>query len=159
MKIKLLTICILFLSFISCQEKPKVDYEQEKSEVVQFLKDYSSFINSNSIEGFENYWDRSDQISYIPLERDTAIISFEKIKEYFQNQSVEIERIEYSSWSPNIWINLTKSEAVIVFLSTKNIQFKNGFKLSLSPIRNSATLTKFEGKWKLISLHESVRQK
>ncbi len=158
MKIKLLIIGCLLFSLISCQEKPKVDYEQEKAELVQFLKDYTSFINSNSIQGFENFWERSDQISYIPLERDSAIISFEKIKEYFQNQSVEIEKIEYSSWSPNIWINLTKSEAVIVFLSNKSIQFKNGFKLNLSPIRNSATLTKFEGKWKLISLHESVRQ-
>lgn len=158
MKIKIL-ISLLVLVFVSCQEKPKIDFEQEKSEIVQFLKDYSAFINKNSLEGFENFWQKSDEASYIPLERDTAIVGFENIRQYFKDQSDEISKVEFSSWNPIIWINPTKSEASVVFLSSKNIQFKNGFNLSLSPIRNSATLTKFEGKWKLITFHESVRQK
>lgn len=158
MKIKIL-ISLLVLVFVSCQEKPKIDFEQEKSEIVQFLKDYSSFINKNSLEGFENFWQKSVEASYIPLERDTAIVGFENIRQYFKDQSDEISKVEFSSWNPIIWINPTKSEASVVFLSSKNIQFKNGFNLSLSPIRNSATLTKFEGKWKLITFHESVRQK
>lgn len=158
MKTKVLISLLIFV-LISCQEKPKVDFEQEKSEINQFLKDYSSFINKNSLEGFENYWRKSDEASYIPLERDTAIVGFENIKQYFKYQIEEIINISYSNWNPFVWINPTKSEAVVIFLSSKDIQFKNGFKLSLSPIRNSITLTKFEGKWKIINLHESVRQK
>lgn len=158
MKTKIFIALVIFV-FVSCQEKTKVDFEQEKAEIIQFLKDYSSFVNKNSIEGLENYWQESDNVSYIPLERDSAIFSFEKIRDYFKTQFDEILKIEYSSWNPSIWINPTKSEATVVFLSSKNIEFKNGFKLSLTPIRNSATLTKFEGKWKLVNLHESVRQK
>lgn len=158
MKTKIFIALVIFI-FVSCQEKTKVDFEQEKAEIIQFLKDYSSFVNKNSIEGLENYWQESDNVSYIPLERDSAIFSFEKIRDYFKTQFDELLKIEYSSWNSSIWINPTKSEATIVFLSSKNIEFKNGFKLSLSPIRNSATLTKFEGKWKLVNLHESVRQK
>lgn len=158
MKTKIFIALVIFI-FVSCQEKTKVDFEQEKAEIIQFLKYYSSFVNKNSIEGLENYWQESDNVSYIPLERDSAIFSFEKIRDYFKTQFDELLKIEYSSWNSSIWINPTKSEATIVFLSSKNIEFKNGFKLSLSPIRNSATLTKFEGKWKLVNLHESVRQK
>lgn len=158
MKIKVF-IMLLVISLISCQEKSEVNIEQEKTEVIQFFKDYSSFVNKNSLEGFENYWKKSEQTSYIPLEKDSAIIGFENIEQYLKTQINEIKKIEFSSWDLSIWINPTKSEACVVFLSSKNIEFKNGFKLSLSPIRNSATLTKFEGKWNLINLHESVRQK
>ncbi|MCS6955380.1 MAG: nuclear transport factor 2 family protein [Candidatus Calescibacterium sp.] len=158
MKFKILFAISVFI-FFSCQEKPKENFEQEKSELLEFIKDYSTFLNKNSIEGLENYWNDIDEVSYIPLERDTAIIGFDNIKKYFEEQSAELTQLEFSSWNPSLWINPTKSEAVIIFLSSKNILFKNGYKLSLSPIRNSMTLTKFEGKWKIISHHESVRQK
>lgn len=159
MKINFLIVLSLFFLLIACQEKPKINVELEKEEVIQFLRDYTSYINKNSIEGFENYWQKSSNVSYIPLERDSAIIGSENIREYLKNHFNEITNIEYSTWNSDVWVNPTKSEAVIIFLSSKNIQFKNGFKINFSPVRNSATLSKFEGKWKLINLHESVRQK
>jgi hypothetical protein len=158
MKIKIFFILLLVI-FISCQQKPKVDYEKEKQEVLQFLKDYTSFVNKNSVEDFKNYWRDEEEISYIPLEKDSAIVGFANVYEYFKKQTEEISKVEYSSWNASIWVNPTKSEAVLVFLSSKGLQFKNGFNLGFYPIRNSAVLSKFEGQWKLVSLHESVRQK
>lgn len=158
MKVKILILSLIF-TLIACQQKPEVNVEKEKEEIVQFLKDYSTFVNKNSIEGFQNYWWDSDETSYIPLERDSLIVGFKNIKEYFENQINEISSVQYASWNPIVWVNPTKSEAIVVFLSAKKIQFKNGFTLNLSPIRNSATLTKFQGQWKLVNHHESVRQK
>lgn len=158
MKHKVL-LSLILLIFISCQEKPKIDTEQERNEIVQFLKDYSSFVNKNSIEEFENYWYVDDGISYFPLERDSALIGYKNVFEYFRTQQNDISKIEYASWNHVIWVNPTKSEAVVVFLSSKGIEFKNGYQLGFYPIRNTAVLSKFEGKWRLISLHESVRQK
>lgn len=158
MKIKVLFI-LLSIILISCQKEKPVDVNQEKEEVFQFLKDYTSFINKKSMEGFDDYWRDEPDISYIPLERDTALIGLRSIKTYFEEQFNDVSKLEYSTWNPVVWVNKTKSEALVVFSSSKNIQFKNGFNLNLTPIRNSALLNKFEGKWKLISLHESVRQK
>ncbi len=159
MKINSFIVISLIFILIACQEKTEVNVEFEKDEVIQFLRDYTSYINKNSVQGFENYWQKSANVSYIPLERDSAIIGYDNIREYLNNHFSEITNIEYSTWNTDVWINPTKSEAVLIFLSSKNIQLKNGFKLNFSPIRNSATLSKFEGKWKLINLHESVRQK
>ena len=147
------------LFFVSCQEKPKVDTEKEKQEIIEFLKDYTSFVSKNSIEQFDNYWRKGEEVSYIPLEKDSAIVGFQNVYDYFKKQTEEVSKIEYTSWNPSVWINPTKSEAVVVFLSSKGIQFKNGFSLGFYPIRNSAVLSKFEGQWKIVSLHESVRQK
>ncbi|MGB9663449.1 MAG: nuclear transport factor 2 family protein [Ignavibacteria bacterium] len=158
MKIKNLLLLLLII-FVSCQQKPEVDYNKEIQEVLQFLKDYSAFVNKNSVEDFKLYWRTEEGISYIPLEKDSAIVGFENVYNYFKKQTEEVSKIEYSSWNASVWINPTKSEAVLVFLSSKGLQFKNGFNLGFYPIRNSAVLSKFEGKWKLVSLHESVRQK
>ncbi len=152
-------LLILTIIFISCEKEKPIDVNQEKEEVIQFLKDYTSFINKNSIEDFEVYWRDEPDVSYIALERDTALVGFNEIRNYFEVQFKDVSKLEYSTWNPVVWVNKTKSEALVVFNSSKNIQFKNGFNLNLSPIRNSALLNKFEGKWKLISLHESVRQK
>lgn len=158
MKIKNLSLLLLII-LVSCQQKPEVNYEKEKQEILQFLKDYTAYVNKNSINDFKNYWRSDEEISYIPLEKDSAIVGFDNVYEYFKKQSEEISKIEYSSWNASIWINPTKSEAVLVFLSSKGFQFKNGFNLGFYPIRNSAVLSKFEGNWKIVSLHESVRQK
>ncbi len=152
-------LIILMLFLISCGKKQEVNVEQEKNEVIQFLKSYTSFINLLSTDGFENYWERNDEVSYIPLEKDTAIVGFDNIKNHFDQQNSEMNSVKYSTWNPVVWVNVTKSEAVLIFQSSKLIEFRNGFKLELSPIRNSMTLTKFEGMWKIINLHESVRQK
>jgi hypothetical protein len=158
MKFNLIFI-ISLLVLVSCQEKQKIDNEKEKQEVIQFLKDYTSFVNKNSVEDFKNYWRTDEDVSYIPLEKDSAIVGFENVFDYFKKQTEEVSKIEYASWNPSVWINRTKSEAVVVFLSSKGLQFKNGFNLGFYPIRNSAFLSKFEGQWKIVSLHESVRQK
>lgn len=154
-------ILIILLSFLimTCSKEKPVDFEQEKTEVLSFLKDYSNYLNSNSIENLNSYWVESDNTSYIALEQDTLIIGFENLNKYLINRAKDIERLEYSSWNPSIWISPTKSEAMVVFYSTKKIIFKNGFSLSLNRIRNSMLLVKFEGKWKILNLHESVRQK
>lgn len=154
-------ILIILLSFLimTCSKEKPVDYEQEKNEVLSFLKDYSNYVNSNSTKNLNSYWVESDNTSYIALEQDTLIIGFENLNEYLLNRAKDIERLEYSSWNPTIWISPTKSEAMVVFYSTKKILFKNGFSLSLNRIRNSMLLVKFEGKWKILNLHESVRQK
>lgn len=158
MKTRILLFALLvFLS--SCEKEPQKDVNAEKDEIVQFLKDYASYINKNSIDDFDVYWKNEPDISYIPLERDSALIGFDVVKEYFKKQAEEISVIKYSVWNPSVWVNKTKSEALLVFTSSKNILFKNGFNLNLNPVRNSALLNKFEGKWKLISLHESVRQR
>lgn len=154
-------ILIILLSFLimTCSKEKPVDIEQEKTEVLSFLKDYSNYLNSNSIKNLNSYWVESDNTSYIALEQDTLIIGFENLNKYLLNRTKDIERLEYSSWNPSIWISPTKSEAMVVFYSTKKIIFKNGFSLSLNRIRNSMLLVKFEGKWKILNLHESVRQK
>lgn len=154
-------ILIILLSFLimTCSKEKPVDFEQEKNEVLSFLKDYSNYVNSNSTKNLNSYWVESDNTSYIALEQDTLIIGFENLNEYLLNRAKDIERLEYSSWNPTIWISPTKSEAMVVFYSTKKILFKNGFSLSLNRIRNSMLLVKFEGKWKILNLHESVRQK
>lgn len=154
-------ILIILLSFLimTCSKEKPVDIEQEKTEVLSFLKDYSNYLNSNSIKNLNSYWVESDNTSYIALEQDTLIIGFENLNKYLLNRAKDIERLEYSSWNPSIWISPTKSEAMVVFYSTKKIIFKNGFSLSLNRIRNSMLLVKFEGKWKILNLHESVRQK
>lgn len=154
-------ILIILLSFLimTCSKEKPVDFEQEKTEVLSFLKDYSNYLNSNSIENLNSYWVESDNTSYIALEQDTLIIGFENLNKYLINRAKDIERLEYSSWNPSIWISPTKSEAMVVFYSTKKIIFKNGFSLSLNRIRNSMLLVKFEGKWKILNFHESVRQK
>lgn len=152
-------LIISLLLLASCQEKPKVDVEKEKQEIIQFLKDYTAFVNKNSIEDFKDYWRTDENVNYIPLEKDSAIVGFENVYDYFKKQSEEVLKIEYTSWNPAVWVSPTKSEAVLVFLSSKGLQLKNGFNIGFYPIRNSAFLSKFEGKWKLISLHESVRQK
>lgn len=158
MRIKVIFI-LLVIALISCNKEKPVDVNQEKEEVVQFLKDYTSFINKKSMEEFDVYWRDESDVSYIALERDTALIGLRAIRNYFEEQFNDISKLEYSTWNPIVWVNKTKSEALVVFNSSKNIQFKNGFNLNLTPIRNSALLNKFEGKWKLINLHESVRQK
>lgn len=152
-------IFLLLLVLISCKEKPRVDTEKEKQEVVQFLKDFTNFVSLNTVENFKNFWRDDQEISYIPLEKDSAITGFENIYEYFKKQSEDVAKVEYTTWNPFVWVNPTKSEAVVIFLSSKGLRFKNGFNLGFYPIRNSAVLSKFEGQWKLISLHESVRQK
>lgn len=158
MRIKVLLI-LLVITLISCNKEKPVDVNQEKEEIIQFLKDYTSFINKKLLKEFDVYWRDEPDISYIALERDTALIGLRAIKNYFEEQFNDVSKLEYSTWNPIVWINKTKSEALVIFNSSKNIQFKNGFNLNLTPIRNSALLNKFEGKWKLISLHESVRQK
>lgn len=153
-------ILIILLSFLimTCSKEKPMDFEQEKNEVLSFLKDYSNYVKSNSTKNLNTYWVESDNTSYIALEQDTLIIGFENLNKYLLNRTKDIERLEYSSWNPTIWISPTKSEAMVIFYSSKKILFKNGFSLSLNRIRNSMLLTKFGGNWKILNLHESVRQ-
>lgn len=153
-----LLIALISFFLFSCKEKPQINTDIEKQEVLQFLKDYAAFINKISVDYFESYWNESEFASYIPLERDSAIIGYKEIRDYFKKQFDEVQSIEFKIFNSMIWVTQTKSEAQVIFLSSKKIQFKNGFNLSFQQIRNSMLLTKFEGRWKIMSLHESVRQ-
>jgi|GEM_PF-2009778 len=152
-------IAFLLITFLACKKSPQINTEIEKQEVIQFIKDYSSFVSSVNIENFDSYWNKSDLVSYIPLERDSAIIGYKEIVNYFKNQFNEVNSITLKIFNPVVWVSPTKSEALVIFLSSKNLQLKNGFNLTFQQVRNSMLLTKFEGKWKIISLHESVRQR
>jgi hypothetical protein len=152
-------IAAINLLLVSCKTETPQSVEAEKEEVRQFLKEWTGFINSRSLEKFEEYWAENPDASLITPEKSETVISYENIKKYYLEKIEEFGSLEYNLWNPAIWISPTKSEALVNFSARKKIIFKNGFTVNFDPIRSSILLLKFGGKWKILSLHESIQAK
>lgn len=154
-KLSLIGFCVLI--FISCKTETPPSVEAEKEEVRQFFKEWVRFINSRSLEKFEELWVENPDASLIVPEKREAIISYDNIKQYYSEKIAEFDSLEYNLWDPTIWVSPTKSEAQVNFMAKRKIIFKNGFIIEFDPIRSSTLLLKFEGNWKMFNLHESTQ--
>lgn len=154
-KLSFVVFCTLIL--ISCKTETPPSVEVEKEEIRQFFKEWSTFINSRSLEKFDEFWVENPDASLIVPEKREAIISYDNIKQYYSEKIAEFDSLEYNLWDPTIWVSPTKSEAQVNFMAKRKIIFKNGFIIEFDPIRSSALLLKFGGKWKVLSLHESTQ--
>ncbi|MBM4176096.1 MAG: hypothetical protein FJ213_07975 [Ignavibacteria bacterium] len=150
-------IALASLILTSCKSETPPSVEVEKEEVRNFLSYWTNFINSRSLEKFDEFWIESNEASLIVPEQKNAVTSYENILNYYSEKISEFDSLEYNIWEPIIWISPTKSEAQVIFSAKKKIIFKNGFIVDFAPIRSSALLLKFGGEWKLLNLHESTQ--
>ncbi|MBU2445373.1 MAG: nuclear transport factor 2 family protein [Bacteroidetes bacterium] len=156
-KLSFIILCALIL--INCKTETPPSVEAEKEEVRQFFKEWVGFINSRSLEKFDEFWVENPDASLIVPEKREAIISYNNIKQYYSEKIAEFDSLEYNLWDPTIWVSPTKSEAQVNFMAKRKIIFKNGFIIEFDPVRSSALLLKFGGKWKVLNLHESTQAK
>ncbi len=157
MKIIFTLLALASIILTSCKTETPPSVEVEKEEVRNFLKHWTNFVNSRSLEKFDEFWIESNDASLIVPEKQSAVISYVNILNYYSEKIFEFDSLEFNIWEPSIWISPTKSEAQVNFSAKKKIMFKNGFIVEFDPIRASALLLKFGGEWKLLNLHESTQ--